>query len=141
MTLLLISELARETGVTPRTIRLYEQMGLLAAASRRFGGQRRYDEDSVARILLIRRIKAGGLPLARIAQVLQALDANSDPELALSALQVLEARLETIREHRRELLAVENDLLVAIANLTARQTRSAPLRSARPSHRRPDSST
>ena len=126
MGLMLISELARETGITPRTIRLYEQMGLLAAPSRRVGGQRRYDEESVARILLIRRIKAGGLPLARIAKVLRALDTKSDPVLARTALQALEARLKTIREHRRELLAVENDLLVAIADLTARQTKSAP---------------
>jgi DNA-binding transcriptional MerR regulator len=138
---MLISELARETGITPRTIRLYEQMGLLAAPSRRVGGQRRYDEESVARILLIRRIKAGGLPLARIAQVLRALDTRSDPELTRTALQALKSRLDMIREHRRELLAVENDLLVAIADLTARQTRSAPLRSARSPHPRPDSST
>lgn len=63
-----ISELAREFDVTPRTIRFYEDQGLLAP--RRINGARVYTRRDRARVALIQRSKAIGASLAEIRQYL-----------------------------------------------------------------------
>ena len=53
-----IGELAREVGTTPRTVRYYEEIGLLPdAGSRPAGSHREYTGDDVERLRLIMRLK------------------------------------------------------------------------------------
>ncbi len=70
--LLRIHEVAERTGLTPRTIRYYEELGLLAPAARSEGAYRLYDEDDVERLRSIRGLRDdAGLTLAEIAQLLE----------------------------------------------------------------------
>ena len=56
-----ISELADHAGVTTSSIRYYERMGLLPAASRTDNGYRDYDDNSLARVVFVTHAKQIGL--------------------------------------------------------------------------------
>ncbi|ANZ41543.1 MerR family transcriptional regulator [Lentzea guizhouensis] len=64
-----IGELSRLTGVSARSLRYYEQQGLLHS-TRSVGGQRHYSGSEVARVELIRRLLEAGLGSRTIAQVM-----------------------------------------------------------------------
>ncbi len=70
--LLRINEVAAETGLTTRTIRYYEEMGLLAPAARSEGDYRLYDESDLERLQFIRSLRDdAGFSLAQIRQLLE----------------------------------------------------------------------
>ncbi len=70
--LLRIQEVAEDTGLTPRTIRYYEEMGLLAPAARSGGAYRLYDGDDLDRLRFIRGLRDdAGFSLAEIRQLLE----------------------------------------------------------------------
>ncbi|MER5390051.1 MerR family transcriptional regulator [Saccharopolyspora sp. NPDC002686] len=74
-----IGELARRTGVSERSLRYYEQQGLLAA-DRTPGGQRDYPERAVDRVIRIQELFAAGLHSKKIAQLLPCMrDADGRP--------------------------------------------------------------
>jgi len=63
---LAIGEVCERTGLSPRTVRYYEELGLLPGVRRRAGGRRVYGADELERLRFIQRLKALGLPLAEI---------------------------------------------------------------------------
>ncbi len=65
-----IGELAKRADVTTRTIRYYEQRGLLGPAERTDSGYRLYTEETIARLNKIDGLKRIGLSLEEIASVL-----------------------------------------------------------------------
>lgn len=69
-----LAELARVTGVTPRTVRYYIAQGLLPGANETGPGAW-YDEHHLARLRLIRELQRQHLPLAEIRQRLSGLEA------------------------------------------------------------------
>src|SRR5438105_816961 len=71
--LLQIGEVADRTGVTQRTLRFYEERGLLKPPTRMDGGFRLYSEDDVSRVETIRRLQnLLGLTLAEIKEMVEA---------------------------------------------------------------------
>lgn len=70
--LLRIGEFAARAEVSARTIDYYTGLGLLAPAERTTGNYRLYDAADIARVHLIRRLEAQGLPLEEIATALAA---------------------------------------------------------------------
>lgn len=99
-----VGELAAEAGVTVRTLKHYEQSGLMRPGGRTRGGHRLYDEADVERLYRIRACRAVGLSLAEIQVVLK------DPgELAavlrahLAQVEVELARLGQLRDRLRVL--------------------------------------
>ncbi|MEW6223777.1 MAG: MerR family transcriptional regulator [Chloroflexota bacterium] len=70
--LLRIQEVAAETGLTPRSIRYYEEVGLLAPAARSEGAYRLYDTEDLERLRFIRGLRDdAGFSLAEIRQLLE----------------------------------------------------------------------
>lgn len=70
-TLLRIQEVAGRTGLTPRAVRYYEEVGLLAPAARSGGAYRLYDEEDLERLRFIRGLRDdAGFSLAEIRQLL-----------------------------------------------------------------------
>lgn len=63
-----IGEVSRLTGASPRSLRYYEQQGLITS-DRRANGYRDYDEDAVRIVHNVRSLLAAGLTMADIAQV------------------------------------------------------------------------
>ncbi len=86
-----IGEVAERTGVTQRTLRFYEEKGLLRSPTRMEGGFRLYSEDDVRRVEHIRRLQnLLGLALAEIKEMVEAeevlreLKAQYRPEAEVS---------------------------------------------------------
>lgn len=71
-TLLKIQEVAAETGLTPRSIRYYEEVGLLEPAARSEGAYRLYDASDLERLRFIKELRdEAGFSLAQIGQLLE----------------------------------------------------------------------
>lgn len=103
-----IGEVADRTGVTQRTLRFYEERGLLKAPSRMEGGFRLYSEEDVARVEQIKRLQnLLGLTLAEIKEMAEAeeikeeLTATYRPDLDLDdRIQRMHKRIDvTQRQH------------------------------------------
>lgn len=107
-----IQDVARATGLTSRTLRLYGDIGLLPASSTEAGGIRRYDDAALLtlqRILLLRDL---GLPLAVIGEVIDddGGDAVAHLRTHLDLLQVERSSLDRrILAVRRTIEAREGD--------------------------------
>jgi DNA-binding transcriptional MerR regulator len=70
--LLRIQEVAAETGLTPRSIRYYEEVGLLEPAARSEGAYRLYDASDLERLRSIKELRdEAGFSLAQIGQLLE----------------------------------------------------------------------
>ena len=95
-----IGELAERTGLSLRTIRHYDDVGLLPARTRTQGGFRVYEEDDVERLQLIKRMKPMGYSLEEMADILRLLlDTSGEPRDVDVPAQLAEA------ERRRDKLA------------------------------------
>ncbi|MFB9786400.1 MerR family transcriptional regulator [Microbacterium testaceum] len=94
-----IGELAERTGLSIRTLRHYDEIGLLRPSARSEGGFRLYTADDESRLLLIRRMKPLGYSLEQMGELLEVVDglAEAPGDSALAA------RLADIRDeaHRR----------------------------------------
>lgn len=74
-----IGELAERTGLSLRTIRHYDDVGLLPATARTEGGFRVYSEADAARLMLIKQMKPLGFSLEEMAEILGLLAAEQTP--------------------------------------------------------------
>jgi DNA-binding transcriptional MerR regulator len=102
---LTIGEVAQRTGLTQRTLRYYEELGLLAPA-RDTGGRRRYDAAAIDRLYRIRLLRDLGTPLADV-------EPGGADLLALTRrhLTVTDDRLAALARHRERVRAVEARIL------------------------------
>lgn len=75
----LIGEIAKAAGMTPKTLRFYEEQGLLPAAQRGSNGYRQYGDDSVARLDFIARGRAAGLSVSQIRGILSVQEPDTAP--------------------------------------------------------------
>lgn len=68
-----VDTVVRRLGVTPRTLRYYEEVGLVTPAARTAGGHRLYDSETVERLQQILRLKDNlGVSLQEIREILEA---------------------------------------------------------------------
>ncbi len=122
-----IGDVARLVGTTPRTIRYYEEIGLLADAPARPSGQHRiYTSAEVDRLREVMRLKdLLGVSLDELKTLLTAEEARAEVraqlqredvdaarrhELLSEALGHLERQLELVRHRTGELAKLENEL-------------------------------
>ena len=73
-----IGELAEATGLSLRTIRHYDEIGLLPASTRTDGGFRVYTQSDLERLLVIRSMKPLGFSLEQMAELLEIVDTLAD---------------------------------------------------------------
>jgi DNA-binding transcriptional MerR regulator len=64
-----ISEICQRLALSPRTVRYYEELGLLPGVRRRAGARRVYGEDELQRLRFITRLKALGLSLEEVGEL------------------------------------------------------------------------
>ncbi len=93
-----IGEVAEQTSLSLRTIRYYEEMGLVTPSARTTGGFRLYTETDVARLRLIRRMKPLEFTLEEMRDVLAVLDALEAADPAGADHEVLVDRLRGYRQ-------------------------------------------
>ncbi|MEU1547487.1 MULTISPECIES: MerR family transcriptional regulator [Nocardia] len=101
-----IGELAERTGVSERSLRYYEQQGMLAS-DRTPGGHRDYPERAVDRVIHIQELLAAGLTSKKISRILPCMrDADGGPnEYATPAL------VDELRTERERITRTINDLV------------------------------
>lgn len=115
-----IGEIQALAGVSARTLRYYEELGLLPGVRRRAGGRRVYGPDELERLRFIQRLKALGLSLAEIKDLnavyaiggstasmlgrLEELLAHHSAEVdrRVEELQTLRTEIDRYRDHIRE---------------------------------------
>ena len=103
-----IGQLAAQTGYSVRTIRFYEQNGILPTPDRTSGGYRDYDQDAVTRLRFVRSAQALGLSLAEIADVLRVRDHQGPP--CTYVAELLETHISALDNRIKELTALRDDL-------------------------------
>ncbi|MCG6890293.1 MAG: MerR family DNA-binding transcriptional regulator [Gammaproteobacteria bacterium] len=104
-----IGELAREFGITSRTLRVYEEEGLLDP--QRDGTRRIYNERNRVRLRLILRGKRLGWSLSEIRESFDLYDSSLGEQAQLELmLSKLEQRRETLIAQRRDIDSALQDL-------------------------------
>jgi DNA-binding transcriptional MerR regulator len=93
-----IGEVAEQTGLSLRTIRYYEEVGLVTPSARTSGGFRLYSETDVARLRLVRRMKPLEFSLEEMKDVLSVLDGLEAGDPLSEEHHQLVGRLEMYRE-------------------------------------------
>ena len=92
-----IGEVADRTGVTQRTLRFYEERGLLKPPSRMDGGFRLYSDDDVARVEQIKRMQSLlGLTLAEIKEMVEAEEVREELNATYRPDRPLEERIQRV---------------------------------------------
>jgi DNA-binding transcriptional MerR regulator len=127
MTTYRVTELARRTGITPATLRFYEQAGLLAA-ERSASGYRLFGEDAVERLEFIASAKRLGLALAEIREVLDVREDGACADVKRQLRPVLGAKITGVLRHAEVLSAFAGRLRMALdlMNDMPRQGRCEP---------------
>jgi DNA-binding transcriptional MerR regulator len=103
-----IGELAKLTNTSTKTIRFYEDSGLLPLPARSASGYRDYGPEIVDRLRFIHRCQAAGLTLQKVRQILAIHDRGEVP--CEHVREVLNARLDQVRAQIVELVALEGHL-------------------------------
>ncbi len=103
-----IGELARRTGTNTPTVRYYEQIGLLPAAERRDGGQRRYGAADVERLTFIRRCRDFGLSIEQVRTLVTLIQDRE--RSCLEARDLARDHLATVRTRLEEMKALERSI-------------------------------
>lgn len=104
----LIGTVAKESGIPIKTIRYYEEIGLLKSTGRTEGGFRLFSDDVFNRLKFIKRAQHLGLTLAEIKEFLDVHDQGKLPcEHIKSKLQ---DKLQDIDEQIHQLLILKQDL-------------------------------
>ncbi|ROO87420.1 DNA-binding transcriptional MerR regulator [Actinocorallia herbida] len=110
-----IGELADRTGVSVRSLRYYEEQGLLHS-TRTTSGQRRYAGPAVERVLFLQRLYAAGLSSRTIAELLPCVDAPSEDH-SVAALDRMEQERAKLDAHITDLVGTRDalDALMSVA--------------------------
>ena len=109
--LLSISGAAEATGLSARTIRYYEELGLLPEVRRRAGGRRVYGPQAVERLRFIRRLKRLGLSLAEIKELSGIYAIAGSTQAMLERLQeLLKHQLQDVDGRLGELTVLREEL-------------------------------
>ena len=103
-----IRELAQRTGVSPKTIRYYEAVGVLPPPRRAPNGYRLYDERDVERLRLVAGARRLDLSLEEIKEVMALRERGEAPCRVL--LDRLREKADEIAERIRELQRLEQEL-------------------------------
>ncbi|MER5648323.1 MerR family transcriptional regulator [Streptosporangium sp. NPDC002524] len=103
-----IGELASRTGVSIRSLRYYEEQGLLAS-TRSTSGQRHYTDDEAERVAFIQRLYAAGLSSRTIAELLPCVDSPS-AENSDAALERMAQERDRLSAHIADLVRTRDAL-------------------------------
>ena len=108
-----IGELAQRAGVSVRSLRYYEEQGLLTS-TRSASGQRHYTDVEVERVVFLQRLYAAGLSSRTIAELLPCVDTPT-ADTSEAALTRMEQERDRVTEHIADLVGTRDSLDELIA--------------------------
>lgn len=105
-----IGEFARYSGINPKTIRYYEEIGLLPQPHRSQAGYRLYADEDLARLRFIQRAKLLGLSLAEVKQLADYANDRQCHSLQEHLLALVQEKSLEVDRRLAELAALRGDL-------------------------------
>lgn len=120
-----IGELARELGLNPKTIRYYEEIGLLPTPRRNAAGYRLYGDTERERLRFIAKAKTIGLTLQEIGEILALRDGGTEP--CPHVRELIDRKLATVNEQLHLLEHLRHDLLTLQAKAAATTCSCTPI--------------
>ncbi len=123
-----IGEAAQATGLTPRAIRYYEELGLLRPAAHAAGTNRRYDAADIERLREIKRLReVAGLSLGEVQAFLETEDVRQELRAEYFAAATAQERLDVLDRAQpnleRRVQLLEGKLAAMLALLDAERAR------------------
>jgi DNA-binding transcriptional MerR regulator len=106
-----IGELSRSLGITTRTLRLYEQLGLIDPPQRTEGGIRYYTKEDIRRIKFVLKVKELGLSLKQMQDLAEIYRQTKTEERIMPRLiELLDSHTDAIRRKIRKLSSLARDI-------------------------------
>lgn len=123
----LIGELAKRLGVTTRTIRYYEEIGLMKLHKRPEGSPRHYNKQDVLRLKFILKLKNLGIGLKEMQDLAENYDLNDQNRDTImpKLLEILERHLEIVDHKTKSLNSLREEIIdyrQRILEITASRT-------------------
>lgn len=111
---MLIGELSKKTGLTKDTIRFYEKKGLIPEAKklRPYNNYKEYTDETLNRLLTIKKVKSFGFTLNESAELLDMVELNTATCETVSAK--VAAKVELVEQKIRELEELKNLMIQKI---------------------------
>ena len=121
-----IGVLSRKVNLSQRTIRYYEEIGLLHSVRRIENGKRVYTDDDVRRLKFINRLKMLGLSLAEMVELEKIYRSQrNNREVLPKLLTILDERVSQIDDRVRHLNALKQEILEYQERLRGKISREA----------------
>ena len=124
-----IGVVAERTGLSQRTLRHYDDIGLVSPSQRSEGGFRQYTESDLQRLLLIRRMKPLEFTLQQMQDLLDLTDAVLSGEVTdadLERLREVEAEAAQRRADLTRKVEMADEFLERLGAVSARATEARP---------------
>lgn len=127
---LTIGEMAKELRLKPKTIRYYEEIGLLPQPKRSESGYRLYSRYEIERLRLVKRAKLLGLSLAEIKELAEyAIDGHCSAlehrlfSLVEAKLNEIDQKIQDLTAFREDLTQYQRDLSIRLASIAREEPR------------------
>jgi len=108
-----IGELAKRLGITTRTIRYYEEIGLMGPPERLGGGTRMYSREDVLRLKFILKLKDLGISLREMQELAENFDINQQNfgTITPKLLEILDGHISTVDQKIANLSSLRRDIV------------------------------
>jgi len=115
-----IGELAKQLGITTRTIRYYEEIGLMGKIERREGSTRIYDRDDILRLKFILKVKNLGISLKEMHELSDIFDINKKDfsKITPKLIEFLDNQISKVDEKMTSLASLRKDIVEYRSRIT-----------------------
>lgn len=108
-----IGELARQLGITTRTIRYYEEIGLMGKNDRAGGSTRSFNKNDILRLKFILKMKGMGISLKEIQELSEIFDINDQNFTTITPklIEILDNHIARVDEKMASLSSLRTDIV------------------------------
>lgn len=108
-----IGALAKQLGITTRTIRYYEEIGLMGKTERIGGGTRTYNKNDILRLKFILKLKGLGISLKEIHELSDIFDINEQDfhTITPKLIEILDRHISLVDEKMASLSSLRGDIV------------------------------
>ncbi len=108
-----IGELAKKLAITTRTIRYYEEIGLMGPPERLGGGRRLYNKDDILRLKFILKLKELGITLNEMQELAENFDIHNQnfDSITPKLLDILDRHIYKVDEKISNLSSLRKDIV------------------------------
>ncbi|WP_321367104.1 MerR family transcriptional regulator [uncultured Desulfuromusa sp.] len=116
-----IGQLAKNLGITTRTIRYYEEIGLMGPTERLGGGTRTYNRDDVLRLKFILKLKELGISLKEMQELAENFDINQQSfgTITPKLLEILDVHIGKVDQKIANLASLRKEIVDYRSRITA----------------------